>query len=832
MSPEPQGGIHVEWQRVVFLFSRVPGAQKRDGRPRAAFAETGTEKRSSAFLVIGPLAPEADEAVLLPTVRVHSDFTAGVKKQTVTCRIPSVQAQIRQSTVEGLQFFADDMTHWLDGAFGDGSAPKPRDDLKMIGSRFFGSKASSSASSSVDDDEDDPAATLLRAMISECEVVLIVPKANADPAAPERILSLHASDVDVKLESNATDKQETSVTLVATDANLFHHPTPRSHPSRLFGRTTPLGFGQTQPVINLKFSSITHADRTKETGIRLAAASCGVFITKDLEWVHDLQVYAKTPEGVFEDVVPSEVTRIHLLLTDVSARADTPNLSGALVAVATMLEVRTALESDADDTEVDVGISGVHLLAVDDVSVTTNLADLPSAGIQNSLEAWKRAGFAHLAEVDADAHVRRSLVPRETLVVDVLHSKIRVAACADSLASLGPLAADLAKLAPKPVPEPSSTTSEHPPSAKDKGKRRATALEQTIDVFASIDLDAFGQPPVDIGAGADMIEDDLPTNLDYLDTAARQHAAAPRVDRKTGETLRSWETTDDVMHIAEGGATIKVFLPDAFEDAPGYWDAMPVVKAGNEVRMGRMRIRLHDCSVGVFLHDGYDWARTRKAIEDEIKAVRRRLEKIKQLLASGQSADASIEDTDTNAVLFNSVYIGLPDRADMDSAQLMAAIDEELLDLGAETATESSWQPLPKAPGSAYPHAASHAYTHAYGAPLKSSVKLHGKRLTRSKRGQIEFNLSGVNADIVMYAPDDETASRIHVTAQSFEILDHIKTSTWKKFLTEIKSDSRGNVRETDADMVRLELLTVRPNLPSLDEEIRVRVSVIPSLSL
>jgi autophagy-related protein 2 len=223
--------------------------------------------------------------------------------------------------------------------------------------------------------------------------------------------------------------------------------------------------------------------------------------------------------------------------------------------------------------------------------------------------------------------------------------------------------------------------------------------------------------------------------------------------------------------------------------------------------------------VGVFLHDGYDWQRTRKAIEDEIKAVRRRLEKIKQLLASGQKADASIEQAST--MLFNSVFIGLPERDDMDSTQLMAAIDEELMDLGIEeTATESSWQPFPKAITAGFP-------TERYPAKTKSQhIKLHGKRLTRSKRGQIEFALGGLKADVDMYAPDDETSARIHIAASSFEILDHIKTSTWKKFLTEMKSDSRGNVRETDADMVRLEVLNVRPNLPSTDEEIRVRVSV------
>lgn len=231
--------------------------------------------------------------------------------------------------------------------------------------------------------------------------------------------------------------------------------------------------------------------------------------------------------------------------------------------------------------------------------------------------------------------------------------------------------------------------------------------------------------------------------------------------------------------------------------------------------MGKFRVQLQNCSVSIFLHDGYDWQKTRKAIEDEIKAMRRRLEKIRQLLASGQKADASVDMT--SSVLFNSVYIGFEGRDDMDPSQLMAAIDEELMDLDAES-DASSWQTFPD-PGPG-PHPPAHTSSR--------KVRLRGKRLSRSKRGQIEFSLSGLRADLDIFAPTDPTASRLDLTAQSLEILDHIKTSTWKKFLTEMKADSRGNVRETDADMLRLEVTGVRPNLPSTDEEIRVRAKILP----
>jgi autophagy-related protein 2 len=149
---------------------------------------------------------------------------------------------------------------------------------------------------------------------------------------------------------------------------------------------------------------------------------------------------------------------------------------------------------------------------------------------------------------------------------------------------------------------------------------------------------------------------------------------------------------------------------------------------------------------------------------------------------------------------------------------LIAAIDEELEDLGgAETASQSSWQSFPTARGGAGPGAGS-------SRPI-TKTRLKGRRLARSKRPQIEIALRGVRAEVDVFGPEDQVASRVNARVKSLEILDHIKTSTWKKFLTEMKADSRGNIRETDADMVRVELVAVRPSLPNTEEEYRLKVS-------
>lgn len=213
--------------------------------------------------------------------------------------------------------------------------------------------------------------------------------------------------------------------------------------------------------------------------------------------------------------------------------------------------------------------------------------------------------------------------------------------------------------------------------------------------------------------------------------------------------------------------------------------------------------------ITLFLYEGYDWASTRKVIEDEVKKMKRRLTRIKQLISSGQAYDPSIDPA--NTLLFNSIHVGLDQDADeMETDALIAAIDEQLRD-DADTVSVSSWQSLRPA---------------SSGRQNVPHPRLHGRRLTRSRSPSIEIRLSGVFTESVKFVPNDEAVSRTYATIKDVEILDHVKTSTWRKFLTALRSDSRGNIRETGSHMVRLELRGVHPVPGRTVEETRLRVSL------
>lgn len=229
-----------------------------------------------------------------------------------------------------------------------------------------------------------------------------------------------------------------------------------------------------------------------------------------------------------------------------------------------------------------------------------------------------------------------------------------------------------------------------------------------------------------------------------------------------------------------------------------------------------LRVRIRNCDATLLLYDGYDWARTRRIIEEEQKEMRKKLAKIRQLVASGQTPDPSVEET--NTLLFNSVYIGLEHNVDeLEPGALIAAIDEELNE-ELETASQSSWQSLKPQT--------------VHNSPGRGTVgqgRTRRKRMTRSKGPSIEFRFMGLNAEVDRYIPTADLVSRTLVTIEDVEILDHIKTSTWKKFLTSLRSDSRGNIRETGSNMVRVELRTLHPvpDHPSEEARLRVRPTVI-----
>lgn len=230
------------------------------------------------------------------------------------------------------------------------------------------------------------------------------------------------------------------------------------------------------------------------------------------------------------------------------------------------------------------------------------------------------------------------------------------------------------------------------------------------------------------------------------------------------------------------------------------------------------RCKVSDCDVIIHLHEGYDWQRTRKMIEAEAKRVRKRLEKIRQLLAAGQTPDASAEDA--SVLVFGSVQLGLPPgSSELPPPQLLAAIDEELKDHGEDAESTSSWR-------SSNPRDTSEDST-ARESKVPSQPRRR-RQLHRSRGSAIDINLRGLAAAFDTFPTTSEVSTKVKVEVQSFDLLDNIKSSTWKKFLTELRPTEGGVVRASGEAMARVDLTQIRSGKKSTpstsSEDINLKV--------
>jgi autophagy-related protein 2 len=223
--------------------------------------------------------------------------------------------------------------------------------------------------------------------------------------------------------------------------------------------------------------------------------------------------------------------------------------------------------------------------------------------------------------------------------------------------------------------------------------------------------------------------------------------------------------------------------------------------------------------LSVHLHEGYDWVKTRKLLEEQAKLIRKRLSKIRDLLASGQTG-AGVAD-EHRSLLSDSEQLGLPPGAEnMDAKQLLALIEEELRDdvtdmTETSSIASSEWQSFPTVAMDSSSRKAT---------STKTSTRRKGPK-RRSRSAAIEFNLLDISLKYDTFPQKADRSNRLSVDVNSFNIIDNIKTSTWYKFLTELRTTDGGIVRATGLPMIRLEIVSV--HVPKSTDEIIMRVSDI-----
>jgi autophagy-related protein 2 len=329
---------------------------------------------------------------------------------------------------------------------------------------------------------------------------------------------------------------------------------------------------------------------------------------------------------------------------------------------------------------------------------------------------------------------------------------------------------------------------------------------------------------------ADLVEDELPTNLEFVGSMYNSQSlpteedmgdsllgeddlgalATPPLTRQRGDRalLESFQEKYEITDAEKDFDFNENYFQDTAADRKGKarkWDsAKNQYHLSNEFKVpdAPLKVRVRDVNIIWNLFDGYDWPRTRGIISQAVDDVEARAEERRRKARDEDEDDDFVEED----FLFNSVWIGVPVKDE--KGALAQRINHDIDDLASETGS----------------YATSTA-TRSTGATVRPRSATKSKRrlkLERSKHKKIAFSLMGVAVDLIVFPPNSgETINSIDVRVRDVEIFDHVPTSTWKKFITCALDPSE---RELHRPMVNLQFLTVKPVTDLTASELVIKV--------
>ena len=473
---------------------------------------------------------------------------------------------------------------------------------------------------------------------------------------------------------------------------------------------------------------------------------------------------------------------------------------------------------DGEDANASLEIRKAELMVIDDfrnvlepgVREAQTLLDIAYTQVQ----ALSETGYVSVSQISAAKvviQVNQSKQGSGPIIdIEIKENLFVLETCADSTQTITNLLNGL-----KP-PMPKSTTLKY-----------QTVIVPVEDMLASFSGEAFEmdrasqiEDSLDFDEGH-MVDAEAPKNLELVSSFYDTGTETP-----LNESMADSILDDDPISIASPSvlgeirdkdssesfqenarvATDRLLLnfqddhfgPDSMDgDAAHSWDRKQNTPSPSkqQLRQSPLRVRIRDVHIIWNLFDGYDWQRTRDTIGQAVAEVQSKAIE-RQAARKRRSFDTEEEEEDViGDFLFNSIYIGIP--AKSDPAELARQVNRNIDDLVSETGSYAT-----STSGGASP---------SRGQPTKSRSKR--LRLQRSKHHKLTFELKGVSADAVVFAPESgENESSIDIRVKDVEIFDHVPTSTWKKFATYMHDAGE---RESDTSMVHIEILNVKP-VPNL----------------
>ncbi|KAG2180979.1 hypothetical protein INT43_008561, partial [Umbelopsis isabellina] len=450
---------------------------------------------------------------------------------------------------------------------------------------------------------------------------------------------------------------------------------------------------------------------------------------------------------------------------------------------------------------------------------------------------WRNVGMARcVAMRDFAVSVSLGMREEEQLNLDVALTNhvLGLEFCKDSLpAVLNFIAVVTASTRKAEVPEDDQLD-----DLDDTGKTEPAAdsvQSEPINMLQSLDERAFslqGEQPEEssrrLSSDMEYVEeyyssakanrDDAasnPTNADVEE----MHIVPPRKPRRKNAA----SVSEDIIHVMDDGIRadqLKIEEDHFSKDRPNV-TMKPKVDVSKSVK----RIRLKDFNVVCKLYDGCDWRHTRRN-SNEFSVPQSAPHRPSTSTSVPLSHNASQEGTYASPVQSPvSLYKEDVEPA-VDYTRPMhprTSSDYAGEDFSDTTSQYSRFQYSIK--DGKQPSSYHRRIT---GSPDSHTSKLHARRLknSRSHSARLEIRLEQINVEFDLLPVTEQLASHLQIHIRDFEIIDHIKTSMYRKFLSYMRTDR--HPRERGSNMIRFELTSVRPVPYDLAEEHRLKLRISP----
>ncbi|CAG8497159.1 7566_t:CDS:10 [Diversispora eburnea] len=550
----------------------------------------------------------------------------------------------------------------------------------------------------------------------------------------------------------------------------------------------------------------------KETNLALSVNGVSLNHSYDSQWFEDIVAFLQEPEMKSYLDLPSQFTKLFVTINDTSIDFRPKDFAGRVVFVFDSLKVSSNIIPDSPMFAAKLIVQNLDLMLIDDVkALNEKTANRSSSTPLNVKKFWKSIGLVKIATIDfAEINLRTNdgeIYPHFEL--ELTNENLTIETCADTFQTIINL---INQLTPKP----------HIPTNGNNFLNEKPEEKIYADVLAGLDDEAFVQPqPKDLkskiscgtsNSNLEFVEEFFAIEggeNDFMEEQQLYAVPSPNAVQNNSKNL-DIESYDDIEDTPEQNFESSEKL-DFVDDHFSVPNENELNDDNQEISKSLTRVRLRDFNITWKLYDGYDWEHTRNEVLDAL-AYAKALTNSNSNSAGGAGSSTNeinvpLDSETTNPFNRLSFMASSFRNSDYEGSSQASEIDYSIDDQSDSASQESSRV--------------------EDGKRLEQQSRRHHSKLHRSKSSKLEIKLETMNMEFDMFPKDDLIAFRLLLLIRDLEILDNIKTSAWRKFLTHMRPDNDTNPRESKSNMIKIDLQSVRP-LPSDLEEFRLKAKLLP----